>query len=134
LKAGRELVNLKLVIEYDGKNYCGWQRQAASSKEKTIQQTIEESLQVLFKGENINLIGAGRTDSGVHAYNQAANFKVSKKSFEKTSAEKILASVNAILPSDIAVKKLSRAGLNFHARYSAKSRIYRYYICFEKKG
>lgn len=129
-----KLVNLKLVIEYDGKNYCGWQRQAAGSKQKTIQQTIEESLQVLFKGEKINLIGAGRTDAGVHAIGQAANFKISKETFGKTNLAKTLVSLNAILPFDIAVKKLSRAAPDFHARYSAKSRIYRYYFCFDKKA
>lgn len=133
MKAGKELVNLKLVIEYNGKNYCGWQRQSAASKEKTIQQTIEESLQVLFKGEKINLIGAGRTDSGVHALGQTANFKVSKKSFEKYPPAKLLTSLNAILPADIAVKSIKKANLDFHARYSAKSRVYRYYLCFDKK-
>lgn len=127
-------VNLKLVIEYDGKNYCGWQSQAVSSKNKTIQQTIEESLQVLFPKEIIKLYGAGRTDSGVHAYGQVANFKVQKSSFDKLGHEKFLKSVNGILPNDIAVKNVRKVSEKFHSRYSAKKRFYRYYITNEKKG
>lgn len=135
-----ELVNLKLVIEYDGKNYFGWQRQAKRQKgipsKPTIQQAIEESLQVLFKGEKIQLIGAGRTDAGVHALNQAAHFKLSKKSAAKYSGRnglnKLSYSLNAILPSNIVVKRISRVSNDFHARYSARERIYRYFLTTQR--
>ncbi|HEY3249623.1 MAG TPA: tRNA pseudouridine(38-40) synthase TruA [Ignavibacteria bacterium] len=129
LRAGEIIINIKLTIEYDGKNYFGWQRQ---SGKQTIQQVIEESLQLLFPGENIKLAGAGRTDTGVHARGHAANFKVTKHSFEKLGKETFLKSLNGILPSDIAVKKAERVKNDFHARYSAVGRTYRYYLCFRK--
>ena len=128
------LTNLKLVVEYDGKNYCGWQKQSRQSKSKTIQQTIEESLQVLFPRENIRLTGAGRTDSGVHAVNQTANFKINRPDFNKNSIRKLMHSLNSILPHDIAVKKISRVPENFHSRFSAKQRIYRYSFSNHKKA
>ncbi len=127
-------VNLKLVIEYDGKKYCGWQSQSASSKSKTIQQTIEESLQVLFPEEMIKLYGAGRTDSGVHAYAQVANFRVLKANFDRLGRERLQKSLNGILPNDIAVKGVNSVNDRFHSRYSAKERVYRYFITYEKKG
>ncbi|MBZ0203002.1 MAG: tRNA pseudouridine(38-40) synthase TruA [Ignavibacteria bacterium] len=127
-------VNLKLVIEYDGKNYCGWQSQAPSAKNKTIQQTIEESLQVLFPDEIIKLYGAGRTDAGVHAYGQVANFKVAKSAFDKLGNARLLKSLNGILPGDIAVKSVKEVNERFHSRYSARLRVYKYYITTEKKG
>jgi tRNA pseudouridine38-40 synthase len=125
----KDLINLRLTIEYDGKNYFGWQRQKSKP---SIQQTIEKSLQVLFPGEKIKLIGAGRTDTGVHAYAQTANFKIRKKSFEKYGKSKLVYSLNAILPDDISIRKLSTAKDDFHARYSAKSRVYKYCLCTEK--
>ena len=88
--APSETVNLKLVIEYDGKNYSGWQRQ---SKLKSIQQTIEDALLVLFPGERITIIGAGRTDAGVHAYGQAANFRVSKAKYNSFGKNKLFYSI-----------------------------------------
>jgi|SRR4030095_2760803 len=122
-------INIKIEIEYDGKKYFGWQRQ---SNKKTIQQLIEESLQVLFPNENIKLTGAGRTDTGVHARGQVANFKVNRATLKKSGKEKFLRSINAILPEDIAVKKLQFVNDKFHSRYSAVSRTYRYYLCFRK--
>jgi tRNA pseudouridine38-40 synthase len=120
-----ELVNLKLVIEYDGKNYSGWQRQ---EKVKSVQQTIEEVLSKLFPGEKISLAGAGRTDAGVHAYGQCANFKVSKAKYKNFGIKKIFKAVNALLPDDILVKKMNIVPLEFSSRYSAKSREYIYRI------
>jgi len=131
LTAGKDHVNLKLIIEYDGKNYFGWQRQRSK---KSIQQTIEKSLQVLYPAEKIKLAGAGRTDAGVHAINQAANFKIAKKSYKRLGFNKLRYSLNSLLPGDIAVKKISRVSSDFHARYSAKSREYRYLLCTEKKA
>ncbi len=120
-----EIVNLKLVVEYDGKNYSGWQRQ---SKLKSIQQTIEDALSVLFPGEKITIMGAGRTDAGVHAYGQAANFRVSKAKYNSFGKNKLIYSLNALLPDDILIKKLIAVPIDFNSRYSAKSREYIYRI------
>lgn len=130
--AGSEL-NIKLIIEYDGKNYAGWQIQ---KNKPSVQETIEHSLRVLFHKDNIKLIGAGRTDSGVHALNQAANFKIGKDIFSdrfKTLGN-LVYSLNSILPEDISVKKASFVNENFHARYSAKKRVYRYLLTAGKRG
>ncbi len=121
-------LNIRLDIEYDGTNYFGWQRQSAASKNKTIQQTIEESLQVLFPDEIIKLTGAGRTDSGVHAYMQTANFRISREAAGKYGIQAIKYRMNGILPKDILINRASIAEDKFHSRYSAKSRIYRYFL------
>jgi len=125
------LVNIKLTIEFDGRNYFGWQRQ---KNKPTIQQTIEESLQVLLPGHEIKLTGAGRTDTGVHALNQCANFRIDRDLFQKLDLHKLAYNLNSILPSDIAIRKAEKVSDNFHARYSAKKRIYRYLICFRKRA
>ncbi len=123
-------VNIKLLIEYDGKNYSGWQRQ---KNKPTIQEPIEKTLQVLFPEDKIKLIGAGRTDAGVHALNQTANFKVSSGSY-KSVALKLVKSMNSMLPADITIKKANVVGDDFHARYSAKKRSYRYLISTVKRS
>ncbi len=137
MSAKNDLINLKLIIEYDGKNYFGWQRQSANSDKPTIQQTIEQSLQLLFRGEKIQLIGSGRTDSGVHALNQCANFKISRVALGRfvvnsNGFNKLAYSLNSILPDDIVIKKITKAKENFHARYSAKERGYEYYLSTQK--
>jgi tRNA pseudouridine38-40 synthase len=130
--AGSEY-NIKLIIEYDGKNYAGWQIQ---KNKPSVQETIEHSLHVLFHKDNIKLIGAGRTDSGVHALNQAANFKISNDAFSDSfnTLGNLVYSLNSILPEDISVKQASFVNGNFHARYSAKKRVYRYLLTTEKRG
>lgn len=129
-----EKINLKLIIEYDGSKYFGWQRQ--SGNKPTIQLVIENSLQVLFPAEKIQVAAAGRTDAGVHAYAQCANVKLGKASFVRYSTKgginKLSTSLNAILPADIAVKKITKVKEDFHARYSAKERAYEYLITTEK--
>jgi tRNA pseudouridine38-40 synthase len=131
-------LNIKLIIEYDGKNYSGWQRQKNNSPcANSIQKTIEDSLQVLFKGTKIRLIGAGRTDSGVHALNQTANFKITQEAFSNgcpSGLNKLIHSLNALLPGDIAVKGASFVKDDFHSRYSAKKRLYKYLISTGKKA
>lgn len=119
--------NYKLVIEYDGTEYYGWQRQTTTSK--TIQEVLESSLKKLLK-KDVTLIGAGRTDAGVHAMNQVANFKID----EKFNAEKILYSLNSVLPPDIAVRSIEEAKENFHSRHSAKKREYEYRMSTEKRA
>jgi tRNA pseudouridine38-40 synthase len=133
-------LNIKLIIEYDGKNYSGWQKQNSNSsqtrRQNSIQETIEDTLRVLFPKENIKLTGAGRTDAGVHALGQTANFKISKSSLTGRIKDlnKLVYSLNAILPEDITVKKARLVKEDFHARYSAKKRIYRYLITTEKRS
>ncbi len=112
--------NIKLLIQYDGTNYLGWQVQAQGP---TVQGTIEEKLTILA-GEKIRLLGSGRTDAGVHALGQVANFKT-KSQMETHTIQKAL---NSLLPSDIAVKGVEEVDEDFNARGSAKSKIYEYRI------
>lgn len=124
-------VNIKLLVEYDGKNYYGWQRQ---KNKPTIQESIEQTLQVLFPKDKIKLIGAGRTDAGVHALNQAANFRVSRESFKTMPSVRLIKSLNTMLPADITIKKAGAVSDSFHARYSAKKRSYKYLISTVKRS
>jgi len=121
--------NIKLTIEYDGKNYAGWQRQSSrkskviSHKHRTIQEVLENALQGILR-EKICLIGSGRTDAGVHARAQVANFKTDSK----ISADRLVLGLNAVLPDDISIIKAEERGVDFHSRFSAKSKAYRYVI------
>ncbi|MCB0725543.1 MAG: tRNA pseudouridine(38-40) synthase TruA [Ignavibacteriae bacterium] len=119
--------NYKLVIEYDGTDFFGWQRQKQTKK--TVQETIERSLKKVT-GEDITLIAAGRTDTGVHALNQTANFKTSKK----LDTKKLVYSLNSVLPDSITVKKAVKVKDDFHARYSAKKKEYIYQVSCGKKS
>jgi len=112
--------NIKLLIQYDGTNYLGWQVQAQGP---TVQGALEEKL-ALLTGEKVPLIGSGRTDSGVHALGQVANFKT-KSQMETHTIQKAL---NSLLPSDIAVIGVEEVEEDFNARGSAKSKIYEYRI------
>ena len=114
------LRNIRLLMEYDGTSYHGWQRQAEAV---TIQQVLEESLERLT-GEKVALIGSGRTDAGVHARGQVANFRTASpiplQAFHK--------GMNSLLPKDIAVLEASEAPPEFHARKSARAKTYEYRI------
>jgi len=112
--------NIKLIIEYDGTNYLGWQRQPQGA---TIQEVLENALEKII-GERTALIGSGRTDSGVHALAQVANFKTESKitSFQFRKA------FNSLLPNDIVIKEVEDVDLNFHSQLSAKSKVYIYVI------
>ncbi len=112
--------NYKLQIQYDGTNYAGWQMQANAV---SIQQKIVEAIEVITK-ETVNLIGSGRTDAGVHALGQIANFRTEKK----IDMYKFSYSLNSILPNDIAIKSVEKVDESFHARFNAKSRSYIYLI------
>ncbi len=114
--------NYRITIEYDGSDYYGWQRQKKFSN--TIQEITENGLEKLLK-EKVSITGADRTDAGVHAYNQTANFKTYKKI---ANAEKFLYSLNSILPDSITVKNIKKMKAEFHSRYSAKKREYLYKI------
>ena len=101
--------NLKMIVEYNGANYHGWQRQ---NDMMTVQRVLEEAIGIITR-EEIRLIGAGRTDAGVHAVNQAANFKTGSK-IEET---KLLKGINSLLPKDVVLKQLAEAAETFHARH-----------------
>ena len=112
----------QVLIEYVGTNFVGWQIQ---SKGKTIQKLIQTKLSKLLK-EKILLIGSGRTDSGVHAIEQSAHFE-SKKEIQNLG--KFLKSINYFVNDmNISITKIKKRNINFHARFSAKQRIYKYVI------
>ncbi len=112
--------NLKLTIEYDGSNYYGWQIQ----KDKpTIQGKLKEVLEKLLN-EDIKLTGASRTDAGVHALGQVANFKT-ESCFPE---DKLKRALNALLPHDISILNVEEVELEFDARRKAKGKKYRYRI------
>jgi tRNA pseudouridine38-40 synthase len=110
--------NYKLIIQYDGTNYAGWQIQV---DRKTLQQTLTDGIKVIT-GENINLLGSGRTDTGVHAFGQTANFKTESD----LDIYKFKYSLNSVLPKDISIIDVEKVPDEFHARYDAKSRKYLY--------
>jgi len=114
--------NFKLVIEYDGTNYCGWQTQK-NHKSKAIQETIEHILQQILQ-EKIHLIVSGRTDAGVHAQAQVANFQTNSK----ITLDKLQKGLNSLLPDDIKITRVGHVASAFHSRFSARSKTYRYLI------
>ena len=112
----------QILIEYVGTNFIGWQIQ---SKGKSIQKLVQSKLSKILN-EKVKLIGSGRTDSGVHAIEQSAHFECKKKI---ENLEKFLSSLNFFLNNQlISIIKIKKKNLNFHARFSAKSRIYKYII------
>jgi tRNA pseudouridine38-40 synthase len=112
--------NIKLLIEYDGTNYQGWQVQPRG---QTIQGTLEEKLRLLT-GEPIQLIGSGRTDSGVHALGQVAHFKTQSQ----IDIGSIQRALNSLLPHDIVIQKIEEVEEGFHARRHSRSKVYEYRI------
>ena len=113
--------NIKLTLEYDGTHFSGWQVQ--DKNKRTVQGELNAALSRIFQ-ERCTAIGSGRTDSGVHAKAQVANFKTSSS----MTPGQILKALNASLPEDVAVSKAEEVPQNFHAQYSAKSKTYRYTI------
>ena len=114
-----------IYFSYNGKFYHGWQKQKNSV---TVQEKIEESLTILLKN-NIKVIGAGRTDTGVHAKEMVAHFDIDKY-FENPN--NLIFKLNQFLSNDISVKSLKSVKKNAHARFDAISRTYKYYIYKEK--
>ncbi len=112
--------NFKLVIEYDGTHYSGWQRQKG---DRTIQGEIETALMTMTR-RKITVIGSGRTDAGVHASGQTANFKCDTS----LTSETFQKGLNSLLPKDIVIRSCQPAAIDFHARFDAKSKAYRYHI------
>lgn len=119
-----EKKNIRLILEYDGTHYHGWQRQ----KEKpTIQGILEEMIRLILN-EPITLIASGRTDAGVHALNQVCHFLT----YTTIDPESIRKGLNSLIPDNIFVKKAGYVPLDFHSRYSAISKIYEYRILVRK--
>ncbi|NQT07262.1 MAG: tRNA pseudouridine(38-40) synthase TruA [Candidatus Omnitrophica bacterium] len=110
--------NIKLTIQYDGTNYSGWQSQKNGL---AIQDIIERALKRLT-GKGAKLTGSGRTDAGVHAAGQVANFRTESP----LSLERIRKGLNSYLPPDIVISKAEKVSEDFHSRYSAKNKHYRY--------
>lgn len=117
--------NYKLIIQYDGGRYKGWQR--LGSGENTIQGKIENVLSELV-GREIEIIGCSRTDAGVHALEQVANFKVDQKLGES----EIKNYLNRYLPQDISITEVTSVPERFHARYNSKAKTYLYKIWNEE--
>ena len=111
-----------LEISYNGSTFHGWQIQPNAI---TVQETIENALENLLK-EEIKIVGAGRTDTGVHAMEQSAHFDTKSKI---ENLNKFLKSINFFLNSElVSIKKIKKKNLTFHARFSAKERVYKYII------
>ncbi|WP_211204209.1 tRNA pseudouridine(38-40) synthase TruA [Thermoanaerobacter italicus] len=116
--------NIMIVVQYDGTNYHGWQLQKNAI---TVQEVLQKAIKKVT-GEEVNLIGASRTDTGVHALYQVANFKTNTK----MPAEKLPYALNSVLPDDIVITQAKDVEDSFHARYSAKRKRYKYIILNRK--
>lgn len=116
------MANYKIVIQYDGTRYSGWQVQ--KNADDTIQGILENAISEVA-GSHVDLIGSGRTDAGVHAIGQVANFHIDAT--KKTDSE-LIEQINSQLPNDIAVIDIEKVDGRFHARYNAVSKTYRYRI------
>jgi tRNA pseudouridine38-40 synthase len=117
--------NIKLTVEYDGTSYSGWQRQKNAL---TIQQVLEDAL-FKFTNEKIDIFGASRTDSGVHAKGYVCNFLLNTK----IPGERFRDILNNLLPDDIVILKAEEVPLDFHARYNCKGKRYIYTIINAKQ-
>lgn len=115
--------NIKLTVSYDGTGYCGFQEQRGTGL-PTIQEELERCLKKL-SGREVRVIGAGRTDSGVHARGQVVNFDAAGWSIP---TDRIPLAANGILPADIAVTAAEDVPDKFHARFSATAKTYRYVV------
>ena len=118
--------NIKLTIEYDGKDFNGWQKQP---NKLNIQGEIERAIEAIT-GEQIELIASGRTDAGVHALGQVANFKTNSN----LPIEKFAVAINSKLKKSIRIQKAEEADERFHSRYNCKEKTYRYVINNSEQG
>jgi tRNA pseudouridine38-40 synthase len=124
------LRNIMLTLAYDGSNFFGWQRQEArekcpsSGEKRTVQGVVEDALEKLHKAP-VALTGSGRTDTGVHAAAQVANFYTSIQSME---ACRFVPALNSLLPHDVRVLEASETSAGFHSRFDARLRTYRYFF------
>jgi tRNA pseudouridine38-40 synthase len=111
---------VQLVLHYDGSGFSGWQRQP---EQRTVQGVVEQSLERLC-GQPVAALGSGRTDAGVHARGQSVGVRVA----EKWTADSLRRALNAVLPDDVWVASAFEMRPEFHARFSAIARRYRYYV------
>jgi tRNA pseudouridine38-40 synthase len=111
---------IKLTIEYDGSGFHGWQRQ---KRDRTVQETIEQAL-ARMTGEQVTLIGSGRTDAGVHARGQVASFQTTSR----LDAEIFFNGLNSLLPGDVRIRACDQMPDGFHARFDVRCKHYRYQI------
>ena len=119
--------NIKLTIEYDGKDFNGWQKQP---NKLNIQGEIERAIEIITGGEKVELIASGRTDAGVNALGQVANFRT-----ESTMPiEKMAYAINSQLKKAIRVQKAEEVDEKFHSRYTCKKKTYRYTINNSEQG
>lgn len=114
------MTTFKLVLEYDGTHYAGWQRQL---NVPTVQETVETALAAIAQ-TRLTVVGAGRTDAGVHALGQVASFRTDRGLSER----EWLRALNAHLPADISALSVVQVADDFHARYSAKGKLYEYHL------
>lgn len=117
--------NYKITVSYDGTRYSGWQNQGNTGE--TIQAKLENVLS-RFANEHIDVIGAGRTDAGVHALGMVANFHLPGET-APPEPEEVLSYLNKYLPDDICVTEIKEASERFHSRYNAAGKTYKY-TCF----
>ena len=112
------MIRYAMIIEYDGTEYAGWQRQKNAV---SVQQKIEEALEIVLGVKTI-IYASGRTDAGVHAEGQVAHFDAEKELNPRSTAY----SLNSLLPSDVKIQKIIKVAPDFHAQYSAKRKTYTY--------
>lgn len=118
--------NIVLRISYEGTGFAGWQRQNGGNagKYRTVQEELEKALEKMHR-HPVSLTGSGRTDSGVHAVGQIANFQTDIVSIPD---DRFVPALNSLLPRDIRIHEAASVPSEFHARYSAQSRTYRYFM------
>ncbi len=117
------MTKYKVKISYDGTRYSGWQIQPSGL---SIQQVLQETLSRILQ-ESISVTGSGRTDAGVHAIGQIAHF-----SADVDNQRRLLRSLNGLLPPDIRIHSIEEVSEDFHARYSARGKIYHYHLWLEE--
>ncbi len=115
------LRRIRMTVSYHGSHYSGWQKQQNSV---AVAQIIEEKVKEMI-GEDIEIVGSGRTDSGVHALGQVCHMDISN---QKVKAEKFALALNRLLPPDIRILESSEVDGTFHARFTTMARMYRYYF------
>lgn len=124
-EAGLARLNaFRIVVAYDGTDFAGWQSQADGSRARTVQRTLEAALAQLEDGRRIRVDGAGRTDAGVHAVGQVASFALDRD----IAPGDLARALNGLLPDDARVLSADHAASGFHARRSARSKLYRYVL------
>jgi tRNA pseudouridine38-40 synthase len=114
---------IRLIIEYDGTDYVGWQFQLNG---RSVQEELEKAIKQILQSD-IRITGGGRTDAGVHARGQVASFSVERD----VEIDLLAKSMNAVLPENIVIREALEVSLDFNARYDAKKRRYAYFICQE---